>query len=141
MLGDCRVQFFAKSWGSYHGAFIGDRKHWERGSCRPTFTGHNSWGTPRGADIVFCTRKGRHVVMRPPVYPRKGTVMLGSMSGYYEPEWEEECAWNALENLVRNEFMDCDENGENWRLTRTLASPSDILRAAEDLIAQRTRKP
>lgn len=136
LLDDRRKQFPAEKGGNYHKVFIGDRKHWERSPCHPTFEGRNEWTTKRGADIVFVTRAGRHVVMRPPAHPRKGTVMVGCVSGYYEPEWDEESAWAALENLVYGHFTDWGGEQEDApKLTRSLGSVSDIFAAAQEIIA------
>ncbi len=140
LLGDNRKQFPSERGDNYHDAFIGDRKHWERGRCHPTYQGRNGWGHPRGAEIVFVTRKGKHVVMRPPVHPRKGTAMVGATSGHYEPEWDEECAWIALDSIVRGHFLDfvrmMDDDYKGSVLTRDLSSPSKVLSAARDMIAE-----
>lgn len=153
LLGDDREQFPSGKWENYHHAFIGDRKHWERGRCHPTYEGRNSWTTPRGAEIVFTTRAGRRIVIQPPVHPRKGTIMVGAMSGYYEPEWDEQCAWSALERIVVDRFTDWDlvevweerefagddDQESDWQvgdaLTRDLSSPALILAAAREIIA------
>ena len=139
-LGDDREQFRSERWENYHHAFIGSRKHWERSRCYAAFEGRNDWGSPRGADIVFLTRAGFHIVMRPPSHPRKGTVMVGAMCGHYQPEWEEECAWIALDSLVRGHFTDYDllenEDYEGGCLTRDLSTPALILLAARELAAK-----
>ncbi|MBN9033724.1 MAG: hypothetical protein BGO05_26230 [Rhizobiales bacterium 63-7] len=152
-LGDDREQFPSEKWENYHGTFIGDRKHWDRGRCHPSYEGRNGWGTPRGAEVVFTTRAGRRIVMGPPVHPRKGTIMVGAPSGYYEPEWDEQCAWSALESLVLDHFTDWDlverwqerefasEDAEKFEwpvggaLTRDLSSVSLIFAAAREIIA------
>lgn len=147
LLGDDREQFRAERGDNYHGAFIGDRKHWERGRCHPTYEGRNDWTTARGAEIVFLTRTGRHIVLGPPSHPRKGTIMVGATSGYYEPEWDEECAYVALEKIVYGHFtcwdvafLDCDvdELPDTLPLMiRELSSPSLIFAAAADIIKER----
>lgn len=148
ILGDNRQQFPSERHDNYHGAFISDRKHWERGSCHPTYKGRNGWTTQRGAEIVFSTRAGRRIVMGPPCHPRKGTMMVGATSGYYETEWDEECAYIALERIVTHHFTDwdvayfegdCDELPDTRpRITRDLSTPSLIFAAAADMIAERS---
>ncbi len=115
--------------------------------CHPTYEGRNDWTTARGAEIVFWTRAGRHIVMKPPPHPRKGTIMVGATSGYYEPEWDEECAYVALQNIVFGHFTDWDVaffDGDVDELpdtrpliTRDLSSPSLIFAAAADIIKER----
>ncbi len=64
--------------------------------------------------------------------------MVGSMVGYYEPEWEEECAWVALENAVYLRFLEPDSSSEydgGQMVTRDLSSPVLILAAARELVA------
>jgi hypothetical protein len=133
-LGDDREQFPAERWDNYHNCFIGDRKHWERGRCHPTYEGRNGWTTPRGAEIVFTTRAGRRVCMSPPSHPRKGTVMVGCVSGYYEPEWDEESAWCALETQVHRHFTNW--SSEEPIPTRVFRNPSEILQGARDIIKE-----
>lgn len=150
ILGDNRQQFPAVGDENYHHGFIGDRKHWERGRCHPSYEARNSWTSARGAEIVRKTRSGRTIVIRPPVHPRKGTIMVGATTGYFEPEWDEQCAWSALENIVRDHFTDWDslirdtEDGKSDEapaggyLTRDLSTVSQIFRAADEMVA---RKP
>jgi hypothetical protein len=40
--------------------------------------------------IVYTSRAGNRISMRHPFHPRKGTIMIGGMTGYYEPEWDEQ---------------------------------------------------
>lgn len=131
LLGDHRQQFPSERGDNYGIPFIGDRKHWDRSHCHPTYEGWNGWSTPRGASILYVTRAGRHMVMRPPSHPRRGTVMVGATSGYYEPEWDEETAWIALVQLVHIEFTDWSEDGATP--LRVFNSPSEVLRAAEEM--------
>lgn len=65
--------------------------------------------------------------------------MVGGISGYYEPEWDEECAWGALYKIVVDSFCDYDEEKEELIPTRVLRTPSDILRAAEEMIIEGTK--
>ncbi|WPM83121.1 DNA cytosine methyltransferase (plasmid) [Brucella pseudintermedia] len=90
-----------------------------------------------GFEIVYLTRAGHTVVVRPPVHPRKGTAMVGGMSGYYEPEWDEEDAWSALECIVCHHFSEWDEESEAFYLTRPLPTVTSIFQAADEIIAER----
>ncbi|NEV75610.1 hypothetical protein DYI24_00770 [Rhodopseudomonas sp. BR0C11] len=122
---------------SYHNTFIGDRKHWDRLPCHPTYGARNDWPGKRGSEIVFTTRAGRRKILRPPTHARKGTIMVGGMSGYFEPEWTEESAWDALSGYVREHFTEYvpDSDGDEFHLTRRLNTPSDVFRAAREIIA------
>jgi hypothetical protein len=74
--------------------------------------------------------------MQPPFHPRKGTIMVGAVSGYYEPEWDEECAWRALSQHVYAHFTDW--SGEDRpKMLRKFACPGDVLRAAKEIVAER----
>lgn len=66
-------------------------------------------------------------------YPLKGTIMVGDMVGYYEPEWEEDAAWGALCFLVHTHFTDWSK--EDAPPTRTFRYPSDMLQGARDIIS------
>ena len=61
------------------------------------------------------------------------------MVGHYEPEWEEESAWTALENLVYDHFTDYFVlmYGDGGVLTRDLSTPSKVIAAARDMIAEK----
>ncbi|HHV66398.1 MAG TPA: hypothetical protein GXX48_01925 [Ochrobactrum intermedium] len=144
LLGENRQQFrsaHARTGENYHHTFIGDRKHWERSRCHPSYEARNGWAGcgNRGAEIVYQTRAGHTVVVRPPVHPRKGTVMVGGMSGYYEPEWDEEDAWSALECIVCHHFSEWDEELETFYLTRPLPTVTSIFQAADEIIAELKR--
>lgn len=138
-LGDDRQQFPAEKLENYHETFIGDRKHWDRRRCAPNYEGRNDWGIPRGAEIVFTTRKGSRVVMHTPWHPRKGTIMVGAVSGYYEPEWGEQDAWFALDSIVRSHFEMYSDEGDFLGLSRDLNTPAQIFNAAKDIISIRNK--
>jgi hypothetical protein len=125
-------QFKAEADDNYHGILIRARKHWERHSVHAGFEGFSSRG-----DVLFKTRKGRTMMMHPPSHPLKGTIMVGGMSGYYEPEWDEECAWAALCEQVYWHFTDYDEEKDDLKPTRRLRVPSEILQGARDMIADK----
>lgn len=134
LLGDEREQFSSRKHDNYHHEFINDCKHWDRDRCHPNYAGRNEWLTQRGAEIVFTTREGQRIVMRPPTHPRKGTVMVGAVSGYYEPEWDEQDAWSALNDIVCNHFEEWSDEGDFIGLTRDLRHPSQVLAAAAELV-------
>lgn len=133
-LGDRRMQFRAEKCGSYMSAAIFDRKHWERSPVHPTYATRNDYQSPRGAEIVIRTRVGRPVRLAPPSHPRKGTVMVGAMSGYYEPEWDEETAFEALSQIVFAHFTDW--SAETPLPTRQIRTARDVFAAAREIIRE-----
>lgn len=126
-LGDQREQFLAEPGENYHSTRIQDRTCWERS--------RTVWkdlpAEKRDDQFCYRSRKGAVIVLRPPSSPLKGTPMVGATSGYYEPEWEEETAWDALQARVWAEFTDWNEDGPTP--LRTFKGPGDILRAAQEL--------
>ena len=133
LLGDNREQFLSEAGDNYHGMVIRARKHWER--CPSVHA-----DCMRAGEYVL-SPKGRSgtrwpfVKVYPPSHPWPSTVMVGAVSGYYEPEWDEECAWAALDTLVRDHFCEWDEDGPTP--TRRIRTPRDVLRAADDMLAER----
>lgn len=121
--------FPAERGENYTKFIIPERKHWERSPCHPSFEGF-------GRDRLFRTRKGKPMVMRSPSHVRKGTIMVGGMSGYYEPEWDEETAWEMLVGSVLDHFTDYGDI-DKPRLTRRLRTPAEILRGANEMIRSR----
>lgn len=140
LLGDTRGQFRAEPNDNYGVPLIRDRKHWERRSCYAGYEGRNDWSIQAGAQIVFTTRAGRWRVMTPPIHPRKGTVMVGAVEGYYEPEWDETTAYRALLNLVHEHFTDYRYDPETDDVERVplraLPTPREVFKAAQEIIAQ-----
>ena len=132
MLGDTRQQFPAVTDDNYVGVPISDRKCWDRSPCHRTYVGQDD-------DVIFTTRRGRSMVMRNPWHPRKGTIMVGEMSGYYEPEWSEESAYEALLTLVTTDFTDF----ETMKAARRLRTPADVFRGAAEMVvaASANRRP
>lgn len=128
LLGDRREQFPARPGDNYHGLIVSARKHWERSHCHPNYEPWN----PSEA-IVWTTRAGRRALMKMPSHPWPGTIMVGETSGYYEPEWSEECAYAALANLVYWHFTEWSDEGEP-RPTRRIRAPRDIFRGADQMI-------
>ena len=146
LLGDTREQFAAaheRTGDNFHECLITSRKHWKRSRVHARYVGRNDYRNPRAAQIVFTTRAGRRVLMQPPSHPRKGTAMVGSMDGGYEPEWSEECAWSALLSLVWASYVDwaaAAVSNDKPVCTRDLSTPSKIFRAARDLIRDRSAR-
>lgn len=139
LLGDPREQFRARKDENYIGRMIRDRTCWDRSRCHPSHTSESLGG----GCIVFRTRRGHAVVMCHPSHPLKGTVMVGAVTGYYEPEWDEEDAWSSLCALVACHFTDWEVELASWNsdtpvssLTRDLSTPSLMLAAAADIVAE-----
>jgi len=130
LLDDKRKQFRAERQDSYTGMIIRARKHWERGrSSHPDLFNDDMLKRPARDG------KGGWIYMTPPSHPLKGTIMVGAVSGYYEPEWDEQTSWEALECIVRDYFCDWSEDGPTP--TRQFRTPSDVLRGAHDIVADR----
>jgi hypothetical protein len=128
LLGDGREQFRADRWDNYTGLLIRCRKHYERMRSRHATR-------IREGEIKRPAADGKgFVAMWPPHHPRKGTVMVGAVSGYYEPEWDEETAWEALLNRVHDHFTDWGE--ESATPTRALPNPSAVFAAAAEILAE-----
>lgn len=126
LLGDDRDQFPAEKGESYTSTGGHDRKHWQR-----TPSVHDS--VYRGL-IKYRPKHGNGwVAMREPQHPLRGTPMVGEMLGYYEPEWDEETAWEALLKIIQNHFTTWDEGGPTWIGAR-LDTPTRIFRAAHEII-------
>lgn len=120
--------FPAGKYECYTGIRGHDRKHWERHRAR--------YPMHRKGDITYrpTTGNGEYwIVLRDSDQPIKGTPMVGAMCGYYEPEWEEKTAWEALVDLVYDHFCDWDENGP--KPLRDLSEPGLIFRAAAEILA------
>lgn len=89
----------------------------------------------RDGSTAHRTRDGSAwILMCEPYQPRKGTVMIGAMSGGEEPEWDECTAWDELRDIVWTHYTDW--SGETPTVTRRLRIPSDVLRAAENMVAE-----
>lgn len=139
LLGDTREQFRAEQDDNYHGLVISAEKHWERHDSV-----HDEAIRCYEGEYVIAPkcREGTrypYIHIRPPIHPWAGTIMVGAMQGYYEPEWSEESAWGALHEIVACHFTDWDAVAREdetvpW-LTRRLCNPADIFRAADDMLA------
>ncbi|CAM8655662.1 hypothetical protein [Sphingobium cupriresistens] len=143
LLGDNRQQFPAEPYDNYHGLVIQAKKHWDRHDAVHGDVIRSGEG---GYAYQPACRTGTrfpfiHVV--PPLHPWAGTIMVGAMQGYYEPEWDEESAWGALCTMVFGEFTDWDayarDDHTGRLLTRRLRTPADIFRAADEMIAERSK--
>lgn len=125
LLGDAREQFRAEREDSYTGLLIRERKHFERGRSRDA-------AAFREGEVRYLAKDGNgFVCIYPPSHPREGTIMVGATSGYYEPEWVEETAWEALSSLVHHHFATWDERGPTWRKFR---NPREIFDAAREIL-------
>lgn len=143
LLGDHRQQFPAEWQDNYHGFLIRAKKHWER----HVSVHADAFRSCEGEYVIApkCREGTRYpyIHIRPPSHPWPGTVMVGAVEGYYEPEWDEECAWAALCTMVFGEFTDWDAYARDDLtgrvLTRRLRTPSDIFRAADEMVARGRR--
>lgn len=137
LLGDTREQFRSERGDNYHGFIIRARKHADRvASCHTDMVREGMILTePK------CRASTRHpfIKLYPPSHPRKGTMMVGGMSGYYEREWDEECAYGALWSWVSAHFTDWSDF-ENLRPTRDLSSVSKLFAAADDMVRERSSR-
>lgn len=135
-LGDKREQFKAGNSDCYFGQgrlYPCDFKHWERTRARFPF---------EPCIKVQPKDGGSWIVLRRPDNPLKGTVMVGSMCGYYEPEWEEETAYESLCRLVEDHFTEWDgmsfddETGyPSFVITRNLSTPAFVFKAVQEMLA------
>ncbi|WP_241295748.1 hypothetical protein [Burkholderia stabilis] len=131
LLGDDREQFRADdSCKSFTGVGGHDFKHWDRMSV--------PHGKRERGSRKYQPKHGRHwIVISEPWQPWKGTVMVGESVGYYEPEWEEHTAWEALQHAVLGHFTDWNEDGPI--ALRKFDTPGDYFRAAHEIIAAAAR--
>jgi hypothetical protein len=136
LLDDHREQFRAEKHDNYTSTVIRDRTCFERWRC--THEREPSMSLRDGELIVRPRRGPGYIRLSPPDHPLKGTIMVGATTGYYEPEWDEETAWDALKEAVYNHFTDIDEDKEELVITRKLLTPTDFFRAAADIIGSRT---
>ena len=129
LLGDDREQFPAEKGQNYQGIAGHDRKHWHR-----TMSVHPD---VRHGEIKYRPKHGQHwVAMREPYHPLKHTPMIGSTIGYYEPEWSESSAWEALVQCVAESFTTWNV-GDGAILHRKLDTPTLVFKAAQELIDAR----
>jgi hypothetical protein len=133
LLGDRRAQFPAEAGENYHGVRVRARKHYER--CPSVHT--DLFDEDEICTAPRCRRNHvwPYIKLRPPVHPLAGTIMVGAMSGYETPEWDEESAWGALADQVHWHFVQFNEDA--LVPTRRLRTPSEVFRAADDMVAER----
>lgn len=133
LLGDDRKQFRAERFDNFTNTLITDRKHWER-HC-------TVWKSPEPntpGRIFFTTRTGRIAYMTNHyVHPRKGTIMVGAVSGGEEPEWDEETAWDSLREIVWWHFVHYDGTQDSPVQRRSLRTPAEVFAAAAEIITSR----
>lgn len=134
MIGDAREQFRAETGENYHGLVGFPLKNWERSPCHPTYE-PAPWDDRR---FKVISRAGRHIVIAEPAHPLKGTIMVGAVSGYYEPEWAEETAWGALAERVRWHFTEYNAVSGDLEPNRVMRTPSEVLAAASVMLAEVT---
>jgi len=140
IFGDDREQFRAEPYANYGVPFIGERKHWERCRVHDGYVPLRNWVGRGDRDIgshIYRARSGHLIAMKPPTHPRKGTMMVGAMSGYYEPEWDEQTAWSALCDFLHIHYTDWREDGD-CPLLRPLDTVAEIFAAAQDAAAEIT---
>jgi len=140
LLGDRREQFPCPNGDGHLSWLITERKHWDRSSCHPSYTPSNSYSTPRGMPLKLTTRAGHPLIIRPPMEPRKGTIMVGGVDGGPQPEWSEETAWEALREQVWWAFVDFHPTTGEIVSTRDFPTPSAVLRGAAEIIAAKAAR-
>lgn len=137
LLGENRKVFKCDEGGDI-GFYIMDRKHWERMCVH-----HGGASCQSRPTLKYKVRRGTHwIVMWAPHDAWPGTMMVGAMSGYYEPEWSEQTAWEALLDIVWDHFTELeyvtDSTGDaEWptpTCTRDLSTPTLVLAAAREII-------
>ena len=142
VLGDTREQFPARKWDSNTSVGGHDRKHWERTRAK--------YPLRRRGDITVRPNSGEDwIVLRQPTAPWKGTVMVGEMSGYYEPEWDEETAYEALQDIVFWHFAEMtyptDATGDaEWPRPichRDVSTPNLVFDAARAMLIEKGSTP
>lgn len=129
-------EIFIADDGCYTGSIRHDQKHLERSRAL-----YPCWGL-HGTRYYMPRHGLSHVSLHGPSTVWPGTVMIGAMYGYETPEWEEEDAWTALRSHVFDHFTDIVEKPRPGDIypdyefirTRKLANPSQILRAAQDIV-------
>ena len=144
LLGDNRQQFRAEPFDNYHGLVISAKKHWDR--CESLHA--EAFRSYEGEYVIApaCRQGARYpyIHVRPPSHPWAGTIMVGGMQGYYQPEWEEQTAWESLCAMVFGEFTDWEAYARDDHtgriLTRRLRTPADVFRAADEMVADGRRR-
>lgn len=135
-IGEKRTIFPAEKEDNFHGLIVRDMARLERiGSVHTDVI-------DRQRHVATLAPKCRQGTARPYVkcylsqHPLKGTPMVGCVSGYYEPEWSEETAYGALRNWVRWSFFEYDSKADEGRFIRSFKRPSDVFRAAAELLSK-----
>lgn len=135
-IGDTRAQFLAEKGENYHGLIIRDMTRLER--CCSVHTDVINKQTHVATISPKCRVGTRYpyVKLSLPCHPLKGTPMVGGVSGYYEPEWDEETAWGALVNWVYGQFFAYNPNTDEAYCSRKFSGVAAIFRAADELLSE-----
>lgn len=113
-----------------------DLKHWDRS---PAVHADLLWET--SIVVQPRSRAGTRypfIHLREPGLVWPGTPMVGWMSGYEEPEWEEQDAWAYLREIVyaaTTDFRFVDDDMEAVQLEK-IRNPADVLSKARSMAAQ-----
>jgi len=121
-------------------AVLGDRRDQfkvvEPGDVSWCFTGFDrrSYTRPRSLRAINPAVEGDWIV------PKRGTIAVGGMSGYEEPEWDDEPAFFALVGLVYWETVgDPDSQDDVSRMRaaeRGLGSPAGVFKLAAEMVSR-----
>ena len=130
LIGDRREQFAACRGEGHTGLVCRDRTCWQRGA-----SSHGDICRPGGVEVKWRARRPARALpwcyAVAPSAPLKGTAMVGGLSGYYEPEWEEETAYEALLSWLL--WATAEVDGDDVRFRR-LRYPREVFRAADRLL-------
>lgn len=140
-IGDKRTQFTAVDGDNFHGLKIRDITRLERTGSPNAKSVHRDMHFATIAPKCRAGTAHPYVHLSYPSNPIKGTVMVGAMEGYYEPEWDECTAWEALRNWVRGHFWEYDEKTDRAYYTRRFRNPGEIFAAADELLEARKPRP
>ena len=135
-VGDKRERYPAEKGDSYVGLVVRDMNKLDR---HPSAHRKVIAKETHVATIAPKGRKGTkfpYVKLHYPCHPLKGTIMVGVMCGYEEPEWDEQTAWEALLRWVYNQhfWYDPDTDTSGSSIPKHL-KPNDIFKEADRLLA------
>lgn len=107
-----------------------DRKHWDRSPAvhDQPFNDASIVISPRIRAGTRCP----FIHIAPPYLTWAGTPMVGWNSGSYEPEWEEESAWDHLMETADNAAVQIKGDEMVWG--PKYPNPSAVLRWAEQYV-------
>ena len=78
-----------------------------------------------GINVRCAHRRGR-VSCGCEYHPLKGTPMLGQVSGYYEPEWDEETTYERLGELVAWADRPATMSDADWNHARKVSDTEPV---------------